>query len=60
MLQETLVLRESISEVVEAFERLIETLEDNGADASIVEVVEDAKTAFLEMHEDDEEDIEED
>ena len=53
------MLRESISEVVDAFERLIETLEDNGADPSVAEVVEDAKTAFLEMHENDDEDIEE-
>jgi len=49
------VLRESISEVIDAFERLIETLEDNGADPSVVEVVEDAKDSFLEMHDSDDE-----
>ena len=53
------MLRESINEVVDAFEKLIETLEDNGADPSVVEVVEDAKDSFLEMHEDNDEDIEE-
>ena len=52
------MLRESINEVVEAFERLIETLEDNGVDPSVVEVVEDAKDSFLEMHASDDEDIE--
>jgi hypothetical protein len=44
------VLRESIDEVIDAFERLIETMQDNGVDPSVVEVVEDAKTSFLEMH----------
>ena len=45
------MLRETINEVIEAFEHLVETMEDNGTDASIVEIVEDAKSAFLEMHE---------
>ena len=55
------MLRESINEVIEAFERLIETMEDNGTDSSVVEVVEDARAAFLEMHAtDDDEEFEDD
>ena len=46
------MLRESVNEVIEAFERLVETMEENGTDPSILEIVEDAKTAFLEMHDD--------
>ncbi len=55
------MLRESINEVMHAFERLIETMEEAGTDASVVEVVEDAKSAFLEMHHDhDHDDVEDD
>lgn len=54
------MLRESINEVVESFERLVETMEDNGTDSSIVELIEDAKTAFLEMHEEEEGELEDD
>jgi hypothetical protein len=47
------LLRETINEVIEAFEHLVEVMEDSGTDASIVEIVEDAKSAFLEMHDED-------
>ena len=50
------MLRESVNEVIEAFERLVETMEENGTDPSILEIVEDAKTAFLEMHDDEDDD----
>lgn len=49
------MLRESINEVIEAFERLIESMEDHSTDGSIVEMIEDAKAAFLEMHDSDDE-----
>ena len=54
------MLRESVNEVMHAFERLIEAMEEAGTDASVVEVVEDAKAAFLEMHDLDDEDYEDD
>ena len=48
------MVSDAINEIIECFDRLIESLQDNCGDPSVIELVEDSKTAFLDMHSSDE------